>query len=331
MAGVHAPHARSPCWISQQMGGNPTEQREADEHEVGIFFTIREASMPWPYLPDETGKSHQREQAIADCKKYWEYESPWPDYDLISEKARARDLYGRLRIPYDENIENLKEIINKYEPEWDPRTDDDGRHFCKNPTINLSYPEYDAFVLYCLVRHYQPMKIIELGSGMSTRVLVDAGSRNAVPPSIVCVDKYAAPSTKDVLNQIGVSFFDQDITETDIDLYESLNEGDILFIDSSHVLKNYGDVELEFMMILPALKSGVIVHVHDIFLPFNYPEQWIINWRCVLTEQQVLAAYLHDNARVEIIAANAYNAARKICVPDRIQYRHGGSFWFKIK
>ncbi|MBP1178476.1 class I SAM-dependent methyltransferase [Methylobacterium sp. PvR107] len=287
--------------------------------------------MPWQFNLDEQGRSPEREHTIAECKRCWSYESPFPDYDLITEEVRSRDIYGRLRIPYDENLSQLAEIVTRYISEWNPRIDDDGKSFCKTPTINYSFPEYDAFIVHCLVRHLKPKRIIELGSGMSTRVLVDAGNRNQTPPSITCVDKYTFDSTKAVLGQLGVKFLDQDITAISMELYEALEENDVLFIDSSHVLKNFGDVELEFMMILPTLKPGVVVHVHDIFLPYNYPSDWIIDWKCVLTEQQVLAAYLHDNARVEILAANAYNSARGICVPEEIEYKAGGSFWFKIK
>lgn len=287
--------------------------------------------MPWPYNPDAAGRSPERERAIEDCKQFWSYESPWPDYDLIDGEVRARDVYGKLRIAYDESRDELANMVERYLPEWQPRSDDDGRHFCKTPTINLSFPEYDAFILYCFVRHFQPRQVIELGSGMSTRVLVDAGSRNDAPPSITCVDKYASESTKAVLGSIGVSFLEKDIISTNPALYDGLGARDILFIDSSHVLKNFGDVEFEFMTILPALQPGVIVHVHDIFLPFNYPLGWLLEWKCVLTEQQVLGAYLHDNSRVQILAANNYNLSRGICVPNQIEFKVGGSFWFMVK
>lgn len=287
--------------------------------------------MPWPYAPDESGRSPAREKVIAETKLYWAYESPWPDYELIDDAAARRDVYGKLRIRYDESLDALKQMVERYLPEWNPATEDDGVRFCKTPTINLSFPEYDAFILYGMVRRFQPRQIVELGSGMSTRVLLEAGSRNDTPPAITCVDKYALPKTKSVLGSLGVTYLDEDITQADMALYDRLGPDDILFIDSSHVLKNFGDVELEFMSILPSLKPGVIVHVHDIFLPHNYPIQWLLQWKCVLTEQQVLGAYLHDNDKVQILAANMYNLSRGICVPDEIEFKAGGSFWFKIK
>ena len=97
---------------------------------------------------------------------------------------------------------------------------------------------------------------------------------------------------------LNVELLDKDLIECDLSIFDTLKDNDICFIDSSHVLKNYGDVELEYLNILPRLNKGVIVHIHDIFLPKNYPIKWIIEWKCVLTEQQILAAYLHSNSSI---------------------------------
>lgn len=287
--------------------------------------------MPWPFNTNGEGRSPEREHVIAESKRCWGYETPWPDYDsLIMEEVQAADVYSGLRINYEESRSALESMVAKYIGEWSPRIDDDGRHYCKSPHINVSYPEYDGFILHCLVREFEPKRIVELGSGMSTRVMTNALKSTASASSITCVDKYASEKTKAGLKRSGVVFLDQDITKTPMTLYDSLESDDILFIDSSHVLKNFGDVEFEFMKVLPRLRSGVVVHVHDIFLPYNYPLHWLLEWKCVLTEQQILAAYLHDNPRVRILAANHYNLARGICVPDQIEYKVGGSFWFQI-
>lgn len=283
-----------------------------------------ENGMPWP------GAIDKKKLVIAEAKLYWQYETPFPDIADLNEEILSRDVYGRLRIPYDESHRLLVEVVEKYSSEWAPKPQDDGISFCTDPTVNLSYPEYDAFILHAFVRHFQPTKIIELGSGMSTRAMASAGQMNANPPQVTCVDKYAAATTKDYLGRLNVTFLEADIISTELGLYESLGENDILFIDSSHVLKNYGDVEYEFMTILPSLKRGVIVHVHDIFLPFNYPKPWLTEWLHVLTEQQVLGAYLHDNPKVKILSANHFNAVRGAYFPSSISSRSAGSFWFQI-
>lgn len=288
--------------------------------------------MPWPFNTDANGRSPERERAIAECRRCWSYESPWPDFDSIDmEEAKKADIYSGLRINYDEFQSELASLVLKHIPDWKPLSIDDGRHFCKSPQFNVSYPEYDAFILFCMVRHFRPKRIIELGSGMSTRVMVDALQSSDARSVITCVDKYASAKTKGELASIGVNFLDEDITKTSLATYEQLDRGDILFIDSSHVLKNFGDVEFEFMTVLPRLKPGVVVHVHDIFLPYNYPLNWLLEWKCVLTEQQVLGAYLHDNSRVKILAANYHNLIKGVCVPEAIEYKVGGSLWFQVQ
>lgn len=159
--------------------------------------------------------------------------------------------------------------------------------------------------------------------------MIDAMNDENIKINITCIDKYTSDEVKQNLKNIDVKFIDEDIITTDLTIFNSLGENDICFIDSSHVLKNYGDVELEYLNILPSLNKGVIIHVHDIFLPDNYPDTWILDWKCVLTEQQLLGTYLHNNSTVEILSANNYNLVNKINIPNKIEYKYGGSLWFK--
>lgn len=285
--------------------------------------------MPWPYNTDEFGISKEREGCINDCKKYYSYESPFPDYDIIkSNKLGPRNIC-KLNINYEENMNLMTEITSKYIDDWNPLDYDNSINFCKNPKYNVSYPEYDAFILYCLIRHFKPKNIIEIGSGMSTRVMIDAMTIENIHINITCIDKYTTDDIKNNLRKLNINFIDEDIISTDLSIFNTLGENDICFIDSSHVLKNYGDVELEYLNILPSLNKNVIVHIHDIFLPYNYPVMWILDWKCVLTEQQLLGAYLHNNSKVEILSANNYNSNNNKNIPDKIEYKHGGSLWFK--
>uniref|UniRef100_A0A6C0IHL7 Methyltransferase domain-containing protein n=1 Tax=viral metagenome TaxID=1070528 RepID=A0A6C0IHL7_9ZZZZ len=285
--------------------------------------------MPWPYNTDEIGVSKEREGCINDCKKYYSYESPFPDYDIIkSNKLELRNIC-KLNINYEENIDLMREITSKYIDDWNPLDYDNSINFCKNPKYNVSYPEYDAFILYCLIRHFKPKNIIEVGSGMSTRAMIDSMTIENININITCIDKYTTDEIKNNLRNLNINFIDEDIITTDLSIFNTLGENDICFIDSSHVLKNYGDVELEYLNILPSLNKNVIVHIHDIFLPYNYPVIWIVDWKCVLTEQQLLAAYLHNNSKVEILSANNYSLNKNINIPDKIEYKCGGSLWFK--
>lgn len=252
--------------------------------------------MPWP--------NAKRPEIVKLVNEAWSYESPFPNYENMPESLKNRNVFSGLRINYDENLENLKTILAKYQPDWQVAAKDDGVRYTTDPNVNFSFPEWDAYVLYCLIREIKPQRIIELGSGMSTRVMVQAISDGKLETTVVCVDKYVDKKTQRNLSKLKVKFDLIDINDVDLSVFSNLEPGDILFIDSSHVLSNFSDVELEFMMILPMLKPGVIVQVHDIFLPFNYPLNWLIDWQSVLTEQHVLAAYLHENPKVRILASN---------------------------
>jgi len=133
------------------------------------------------------------------------------------------------------------------------------------------FPSLDAAVAYALMRERKPQHLIEVGSGHSTRVLAKAlgglGEILAVDP---------APRA-DIAGLPGVQVVTSTVQSAPLELFDRLGRGDVLFIDSSHILMPGSDVDLLFNRILPRLPAGVIVHIHDIFLPFDYPPVW--GWR----------------------------------------------------
>lgn len=162
----------------------------------------------------------------------------------------------------------------------------------------------DAEILYSMVRHFKPSMIIEIGSGNSTLVSLKATAANKKEDhrydcNITCVEPYEIPWLEDLdvkLNRTRVELLDHDF-------FQQLRANDILLIDSSHVIRPQGDVLFEFLEILPLLKKGVIIHVHDIFTPKDYPDDWIIDTHKMWNEQYLLEAFLSNNSEFEIIAA----------------------------
>jgi len=127
------------------------------------------------------------------------------------------------------------------------------------------------------------------------------------------------------------------VEDLDLALFDQLGDGDILFIDSSHVIRPHGDVTREVLQILPRLKSGVIVHVHDIFTPRDYPDFWTRQERRLWNEQYLLEAWLSGNRDVEIICAlnwlkhNHWDALSQACpMLRRNPAAEPGSFWMRI-
>lgn len=133
------------------------------------------------------------------------------------------------------------------------------------------FPSLDAAVAYALMRERKPQHVVEVGSGHSTRVLARALGGLA---EILAIDP--APRA-DIAGLPGVQVVTSTVQSAPLDLFDRLGRGDVLFIDSSHILMPGSDVDLLFNRILPRLPSGVIVHIHDIFLPFDYPPVW--GWR----------------------------------------------------
>jgi hypothetical protein len=142
------------------------------------------------------------------------------------------------------------------------------------------FPALDAAVAYALIRERKPQRVIEVGSGHSTRVLAKAMGGMG---EILAID----PSPRaDIAGLPGVRVVPQTVQAAPAELFDGLKAGDVLFMDSSHILMPGSDVDLLLNRVLPRLPAGVLLHIHDIFLPFDYPPVW--GWRAYNEQQGVL-------------------------------------------
>jgi hypothetical protein len=175
-------------------------------------------------------------------------------------------------------------------------------------TENNWYPYGDAIFLYCMMRHFRPQRTIEVGSGFSSCVILDTnelffGSRIActfIEPHPERFYKAIKPEDRG-----RVEVIEQPVQQVPVSRFQELAEGDILLIDSSHVSKVNSDVNYLYFEVLPALAPGVLVHVHDIFYPFRYPEKWIYkgwSWN----EAYLLRALLMFNRSYKVRFWNAF-------------------------
>jgi hypothetical protein len=208
---------------------------------------------------------------------------------------------------------------------------------------NRLYDGVDALVAYCMVRHFQPRLMIEVGSGFSSLVLGQAAAKND-SSALICIE----PFPQDFLRKgfpMLKSLIEKRVQELDLEFFAQLESGDILFIDSSHTVKIGGDVNYLFLEIIPRLKPGVIVHVHDIFFPFDYRRDWVTEQFRFWTEQYLLHAFLTFNSEFEVLMASRYLGDRhtqdvKAAFPNLENLRAdlpsavrwgGGSFWMRRK
>ena len=169
---------------------------------------------------------------------------------------------------------------------------------------NASFESGDAEFLFNIVRYIKPKRIIEVGCGMSTKIIQYALGLNekeqSTKSSHVCVEPFEHQWLADLPN---IKLLKEKVEFLDIKLFKELKYGDLLFIDSSHMIRPQGDVLHEYLTIIPNLKKGVYVHVHDIFTPHDYLETWVKENVLFWNEQYLLEALLTGNQSIEIIAA----------------------------
>lgn len=168
---------------------------------------------------------------------------------------------------------------------------------------NKWFGSVDAEVLYTIIRNYKPQNIVEVGSGFSTRLMRKAISDGDLKTKVICID----PQPRvDILEHANEHFalVVEDLSPDKI--LSKLKENDILFIDSSHEIATGGDVNYLFLEILPQLPAGVLIHIHDIFIPLDYPEEWVVHERWGWNEQYLVQTFLMYNDTFEIIWPSHY-------------------------
>jgi len=193
----------------------------------------------------------------------------------------------------------------------------------------------DAEYLYNIIRLMKPRRIIEIGSGQSTLMAAKATTRNRLEtPDYSCKHVCIEPYENRWLEKIGVTVIRQPVEQIERSFFRQLGERDLLFIDSSHMIKPQGDVLAEYLEILPSLAPGVIVHIHDIFSPRDYPENWVFDEVRLWNEQYLVEAFLTGNRDWKIIGLlnflhhNHYEALKAKC-PFLTKQNEPGSLYLQ--
>lgn len=204
---------------------------------------------------------------------------------------------------------------------------------------NDMFEAVDAEILYCMIRHFKPRRLIEIGSGYSTLVVAKAllnnqKDHNSHPCECIVIDPFPNRIVRKGI--AGVSrLVPEPVQKVPLAEFEKLRETDMLLIDSSHVLKIGSDVEYEYLEILPRLNEGVLVSFHDIFLPAEYRKTWVMKDHCFWNEQYLLQAFLAFNTSFRILWAGSYMHLKhseelRDAFPSYDQVRDWpGSFWIR--
>ena len=199
---------------------------------------------------------------------------------------------------------------------------------------NDQYPCLDAEVLFCLLRHLQPAHVIEVGSGFSSLITAEVNRRfRSGTMEFVCIEPYPRQFLIDGVPGIN-NLVRQKIQQVDLSFFDRLGPNDVLFIDSSHVVKTGSDVNYLLFEVLPRLQPGVLVHIHDIFLPDEYSKRWVIDEGRNWNEQYLVRAFLQYNAAFEVVWASYYMCTRQAERTASVFTRFptlggGGSLWLR--
>ncbi|MBX3177326.1 MAG: class I SAM-dependent methyltransferase [Candidatus Hydrogenedentes bacterium] len=262
------------------------------------------------------------------------YEPQFDHRELAGGYAKDRSLPG-----IDWNVDGQLRMLGKF-THFGELAELEGRRLEGIPPFsyqNSLFSYGDADYWYQIIRAVKPKRIFEIGSGNSTIVARLALEMNREDdPDYACKHVCIEPFESPWLDGSGVTLIRKPVEHVGGEFFLELDEDDILFIDSSHIIRPQGDVLFEYLELLPSLKPGVIVHIHDIFSPKNYPEQWIARDVRFWNEQYLLEAFLSHNASWQVVGALNYlfhhhpNELGAV-VPELSTERPPGSFYIRRK
>jgi hypothetical protein len=269
------------------------------------------------------------------------YYQPIPEYEKLPDEhfTRRQELPG-FRIE-DAAVRDLLSRLGRYAHEisWPADPVAPGAYHTSNPSFGLS----SGALLYTMIRTFRSRRVIEIGGGYSSLVSIEALEKNhgAHGFQFTCIEPYPLPWLERILSGRAetCALVESAAQMTAPTLFLGLSENDILFVDSSHVSKLGSDVNFVYLQILPRLNPGVIVHIHDIYIPYEYPKVHFFGQnKFFWNEQYLLQAFLTDNPKFEILLPgfcaqrdmqSEFSAAFPMIKPGRD--RMTSSFWMRKK
>jgi predicted O-methyltransferase YrrM len=295
---------------------------------------------------DHASENQRLQNELAECRRELQRYRTWaPPGDTYSPIPSLAEVGDREKLIYAVPREipgldlneagqlRLFDQLREYYPDQPfPEEKTAGRRYWfRNPAYSYS----DAVLLYCLIRHLRPRRIIEVGSGYSSCAILDTNEL-FFDDSIDCTFIEPAPQLLRSLLRAGdlekIHLREQRLQEIEGAIFAQLQANDILFVDSSHVSKIDSDVNHLFFRILPLLESGVFIHFHDIFYPFEYPLEWVYEGRA-WNETYLLRAFLQYNREFQIQLFNTFidcfHKEKYFGDMPLVEKNPGGSIWLK--
>lgn len=202
-------------------------------------------------------------------------------------------------------LSHIRDYLEDFDNAFGHKNVKERQEECKYSLLNGVFEWMDARLLHYFLQKNKPKRIIEIGSGNSTLLIYNTKTMYNLNLEIICIEPYPSEYLKK-LNEFGkITLIEDKLENVNLAMFSILEENDILFIDSSHVLKLGSDVMFYFTKIFPILKKNVLIHIHDIFFPYDYPLDWLkkgIFWN----EQYFLYVFLQHNTKFKIKFCNSY-------------------------
>jgi hypothetical protein len=238
------------------------------------------------------------------------YDSPIPDVEEIASRPDTTfEEHEGIPAGIDLNVNAQLKLLDQFsrycnEMSWPATPSETSRYYYDNDWFGYG----DAIVLYSVLRHYKPRRIVEIGSGFSSAAMLDVNDSwlqgetmfTFIDPWPERLLSLLTPEDREKCTILA-----EYIQTAPLGLFSELSTNDILFIDSSHVVKSGSDVAFLLFNVLPSLNAGVLVHIHDVFWPFEYPREWLLQGRA-WNEAYFLRAFLQFNSTFEIIYYNDF-------------------------
>jgi predicted O-methyltransferase YrrM len=207
---------------------------------------------------------------------------------------------------------------------------EDEKFYVHNPNFGAG----DTDLYYLLIRDRKPKRIVEVGSGYSTKLSLLALEQNRAEGAecmLTCIEPFEMPFLDAVA---GIEVIREKVESLPISIFKSLEANDILFIDSSHIIRPGDDLLFLYFQILPILQKGVLIQIHDIFTPRHYPQEWLSKKMRFWNEQYLLEAFLYNNADFKImftanhLVKTDFEAAKKVLIHLKAD-SEPSSFWME--
>jgi predicted O-methyltransferase YrrM len=278
-----------------------------------------------------------------------EFVSPGNFYSVIPNITNDYNNNDTKFINLDFNEESHKLILNEindylvnFDKEFGHINVPERQNNLQYTLLNGAFEWMDARLLHYFLQKNKPKKIIEIGSGNSTLLMYNTKQMFNLDVDITCIEPYPTDYLEKLHNTGKITLIKDCLENIDVNMFSTLTENDILFIDSSHVLKLDSDVMFYFTKIFPLLNKNVLIHIHDIFFPHDYPLEWLKEGR-FWNEQYFLYIFLQYNTKFSIKFCNSYSGykydneletiqketyERKNNITDKIF--SGGSIWLNV-